>query len=64
MMTRLKVYIDTSVIGGCMDVEFQNTSQLLINKFKKGEMIAVVSELTKTELKRTPRGSEYTHRNT
>jgi len=47
-----------------MDVEFQNTSQLLINKFKKGEMIAVVSELTKTELKRTPRGSEYTHRNT
>ena len=45
-MMRLRIYIDTSVVGGCMDAEFQSTSQQLINRFRLGEMIAVVSELT------------------
>ncbi len=53
-MTRLRIYIDTSVIGGCIDVEFQNASRFLINKFKHGGMIAVVSELTRMELRDAP----------
>ena len=53
-MMRLRIYIDTSVIGGCLDKEFQNASRQLIDKFKHGEMIAVISELTTLELKDAP----------
>ena len=51
---RLQIYIDTSVIGGCLDKEFQNASRQLIDKFKQGEMIVVISELTTLELKNAP----------
>ena len=54
-MMRLRIYIDTSVIGGCLDKEFQNASRQLIDKFKQGEMIAVTSELTTLELKDAPK---------
>jgi hypothetical protein len=53
-MMRLRIYIDTSVIGGCLDKEFQNASRQLIDKFKQGEMIIVISELTTLELKDAP----------
>ena len=53
-MMRLRIYIDTSVIGGCLDKEFQNASMELIDKFKRGEAIAVISELTTLELKDAP----------
>ena len=53
-MIRLRIYIDTSVIGGCLDKEFQNASMELIDKFKRGEMIVVISELTTLELKDAP----------
>jgi hypothetical protein len=48
-MMKLRIHIDTSVVGGCIDAEFQIASQQLINRFKRGEMIAVVSELTELE---------------
>jgi hypothetical protein len=51
---RQRIYIDTSVVGGCIDAEFQSTSQQLINRFNLGEMIAVVSELTELELEDAP----------
>ncbi|MBA7547732.1 hypothetical protein ES705_40168 [subsurface metagenome] len=54
-MMRLRIYINTSVIGGCLDKEFQNASRQLIDKFKQGEMIAVTSELTTLELKDAPK---------
>ena len=50
----MSLRIDTSVIGGCLDKEFQNASMELIDKFKHGEMIAVISELTTLELKDAP----------
>lgn len=50
-----RVYIDTSVIGGCLDEKFREASRKLIDKFKFGEMIAVISELTELELKRAPK---------
>jgi predicted nucleic acid-binding protein len=53
-MMRLQIYIDTSVIGGCLDKEFQNASRQLIDKFKQGEMTVVISELTTLELKNAP----------
>ena len=51
---RLRVYIDTSVIGGCLDEEFSDVSRELIDKFRRGEMVAVISELTMLELKDAP----------
>ncbi|MBE0516270.1 MAG: PIN domain-containing protein [Methanophagales archaeon] len=51
---KLRIYIDTSVIGGCLDKEFQNASRELIQKFKQGEMTVVISELTTLELKDAP----------
>jgi len=52
---KLRVYIDTSVIGGCLDKRFKETSQKLIERFKRGEMIAVISELTTLELEDAPK---------
>jgi hypothetical protein len=51
---RLRVYIDTSVIGGCLDEEFSVVSRELIDKFRRGEKVAVISELTMLELKDAP----------
>ncbi|MBI4057247.1 MAG: PIN domain-containing protein [Elusimicrobia bacterium] len=49
-----RVYIDTSVIGGCFDEEFSKDSEALFEKFKNGEMIAVISEATLRELAEAP----------
>jgi len=49
-MHRLKIYIDTSVIGGCFDDEFSEWSNKLFDEFIKGEKIAVISETTIEEL--------------
>ncbi len=53
-MHKLRIYIDTSVIGGCFDSEFETDSNKLLEKFKNGEMIAVLSELTVQELDPAP----------
>ncbi|MBI2118042.1 MAG: PIN domain-containing protein [Elusimicrobia bacterium] len=53
-MHKLRVYIDTSVIGGCLDSEFETDSNRLFERFKNGEIIAVVSETTLRELKDAP----------
>lgn len=53
-MHRPRVYIDTSVIGGCFDAEFENDSKALFHRFHNGEMIAVVSGVTMEELEEAP----------
>lgn len=47
---RQRVYIDTSVIGGCRDDEFAQWSNALFDEFRDGAKIAVVSDLTLLEL--------------
>jgi predicted nucleic acid-binding protein len=54
MPRKLKVYIDTSVIGGCLDPEFRDISSALMDEFRKGTMKAVVSEITMVELMNAP----------
>jgi predicted nucleic acid-binding protein len=49
-----RVYIDTSVIGGCFDQEFEEWSNRLFNDFKSGKRIAVVSDITLDELTDAP----------
>lgn len=49
-----RVYIDTSVIGGCFDKEFEEWSNLLFNDFKSGKKIPVISDITLDELSDAP----------
>jgi predicted nucleic acid-binding protein len=49
-----RVYIDTSVIGGCFDQEFSEWSNRLFEDFKKGQRIAVISDITLDELSDAP----------
>ncbi|MBI5244945.1 MAG: PIN domain protein [Elusimicrobia bacterium] len=49
-----RVYVDTSVIGGCFDEEFAEWSTALFKEFRAGSKIAVISDLTRLELERAP----------
>ena len=49
---RQRIYLDTSVIGGYLDKEFQEWSKQLFAEFKAGEKIAVISDITLDELER------------
>ena len=50
-----RVYIDTSVIGGCLDPEFSQWSNELFTEFKSGNKIAVISDVTLDELELAPK---------
>jgi predicted nucleic acid-binding protein len=54
-MRRLKIYIDTSVIGGYFDPEFENESKALFKKFQEKEFDLIISDLTQSELTRAPK---------
>jgi predicted nucleic acid-binding protein len=45
-----RIYIDTSVIGGCFDKEFKEWSDKLFDEFRIGNKIAVISDITLDEL--------------
>ena len=49
-----RIYTDTSVIGGCLDVEFEDASRQLMDMFKLGEATLVLSDLTLLELQNAP----------
>jgi hypothetical protein len=51
----LRVYIDTSVIWGCVDAQFRGPSRRLIERAERGEVTLVVSEATLQELERAPK---------
>lgn len=53
-MHKQRVYIDTSVIGGCFDEEFQEWSNKLFEEFIEGKKIAVISKVTSEELDSAP----------
>lgn len=50
-----RVYIDTSVIGGCLDQEFKEWSVKLFSEFRSGKKIAVISDITFDELEFAPK---------
>ena len=52
---KLRVYADTSVIGGCLDEEFSGPSRRLLERCARGEVTLVVSRLTLEELQAAPR---------
>ena len=53
-MKKLRIYIDTSVIGGCEDEEFSEDSRQLMEEFRLGLKTAVISDLTRREIEGAP----------
>jgi hypothetical protein len=53
-MKRDRIYIDTSIVGGYYDVEFQFETNLLFKRLEKKEIIFVVSDLMDIELEGAP----------
>lgn len=53
-MKKLHIYADTSVIGGCEDEEFSAVTRRLWAKFRTGDYILVISDLTLQEIEVAP----------
>jgi len=53
-MRRLRIYVDTSVIGGCFDSEFSIWSKGLIEDFRTQRFNLVLSDVTSAEIERAP----------
>ncbi len=50
----MRIYIDTSVIGGFFDEEFKESTKELFKKVDNGKITLVISELLEAELLRAP----------
>lgn len=53
-MKILRIYVDTSVIGGCFDPEFSPWSNGLMEDFKRGALAPVLSEVVALEVLPAP----------
>jgi predicted nucleic acid-binding protein len=49
-----RIYIDTSVLGGCFDREFATWSNALVRDFRAGRLIPVLSDVTAAEVQDAP----------
>lgn len=49
-----RIYLDTSVLGGCYDAEFAPWSKGLLIDFRLGNYMPVVSDVVATELEQAP----------
>lgn len=53
-MKKDKIYIDTSIVGGFFDVEFEYETKKLFQRLENQEVIFVISDLLEIELERAP----------
>ena len=53
-MPRFRLYADTSVMGGCFDLEFVEASQAFMTRVREGSLTLVISELLIEELSQAP----------
>jgi len=53
-MKKQRIYIDTSVVGGFFDTAFEKETKLLFKSLEDKEIIFVISELLREELKDAP----------
>jgi predicted nucleic acid-binding protein len=53
-MKPLRVYFDTSAIGGCLDAEFADESLRLVQAVQQGKIIMLLSEVVSAELRNAP----------
>ena len=61
-MDRLRIYIDTSVLGGCFDEEFAVWSNGLTRDFRAGRLVPVLSDVTAAEVREAPEVVRELHR--
>ena len=54
-MKHLRIYVDTSVFGGCFDPEFAAWSRALMDDFRIGHYSLVISEVTTSEIALAPK---------
>lgn len=50
----LRIYIDTSVLGGCFDREFATWSNGLVRDFRAARLVPVLSDVTAAEVQDAP----------
>ena len=50
-----RIYVDTSVIGGCLEPSFSKASLALFAAFRKGAATMVISDIVEKELARAPK---------
>jgi len=53
-MKQQRIYIDTSIVGGFFDKEFEKETRLLFKQLEDKEVIFVISNLLREELKDAP----------
>ena len=53
-ISKLRIYVDTSVIGGCEAEEYREPSRRLIQRFTQGELTLVLSPLVVEEFGASP----------
>ena len=53
-MKKIVIYVDTSVIGGCLDPEFQEWSLGPLADFRAGTFSLILSDLTEAEIEDAP----------
>ena len=61
-MKKLRIHIDTSVIGGCYDPEFKVWSDALIDDFRDWRYVPVLSDVTAAEIAPAPARVRALHR--
>ena len=50
-----RIYVDTSVFGGCFDKEFETPSKTFFEKVRSGDFALVLSDVTLIELRSAPK---------
>ena len=53
-MKKDRVYVDTSVIGGCLDEEFAQWSLAVVETARRGDILLLLSDLLVEELQGAP----------
>lgn len=53
-MKKDRIYIDTSIVGGYFDIEFEYETKLLFDRLNKKEVVFVITDLLDIELERAP----------
>ena len=54
MSKKLRIYVDTSVVGGCLDEAFREASVKLLSLFISGDAVFLMSNLLVQELSPAP----------
>ena len=56
-----RVYIDTSVLGGCFDTEFALWSNALLQDFRRGQLRQIVSDVVAAEINTAPTNVQHVY---